>query len=347
VTLSWGLVSNENSVVISIGIGGVATPGNTDVYPTQTTTYWMTAVGPGGSTNASVTVNVSPGPGPAPVIGSFTANPSSISSGGSSTLQWSGIANATNITIDHGIGNVGTSGSVTVKPGATTTYTIIAAGPGGMTQKTATVNVNSPIVVPVVSQASPANGADLNVNPRVATLTWHAVNVPGGVTYSVEVEENQHGMWVPYASQSGISGLAYTTPAFHEDCVARWRVWAVSPSVGAGPKSDWWTFSITPSAHEYVGNWSNADSSASSALSRLNITASGETLNIHLWGHCIPNECDYGSVSVPFESEPVVASFSNGGSTVHVLNIYHTGGNTLRVVDTVNPSKPVTYTFRK
>jgi hypothetical protein len=41
--LSWGLVSNADSVEIDQGIGGVATPGNTVVNPTATTTYTMTA----------------------------------------------------------------------------------------------------------------------------------------------------------------------------------------------------------------------------------------------------------------------------------------------------------------
>jgi len=59
-TLSWGLVSDADSVEIDQGIGGVGTPDSTVVSPATTTTYTMTAVGPGGTTTASVTVTVNP-----------------------------------------------------------------------------------------------------------------------------------------------------------------------------------------------------------------------------------------------------------------------------------------------
>jgi hypothetical protein len=339
VTLSWGQVNNATSAVINNGIGGVPAPGHIDVYPTQTTTYWLTAVGRGGTTASSVTVNVNASPAPGPNIPNFTANPATINPGGSTTLQWSGITNASTITIDHGIGNVGASGSVTVQPGATTTYTLFASGNGGNSQKSVTVNVAGPVVVPVVRQVSPNNGQDFNVIPRIVTLTWQPVNVQGGVTYSVEVEHNLHGMWTSFASQSGIGGLSYTTPDFGEDSVARWRVWAVSPTAGAGPKSEWREFSITPDAHDFIGTWRNADTSLASPLKRMEISASGETLNVHLWGNCIPNECDLGTGSAPFDSEPFIVSIGN-----HHLQMYKVNRNTLHVVDT---SDSKSYEFRK
>ncbi len=57
-TLSWGLVTNADSVEIDQGIGGVGTPDSVVVSPATTTTYTMTAVGPGGTTTDSVTVTV-------------------------------------------------------------------------------------------------------------------------------------------------------------------------------------------------------------------------------------------------------------------------------------------------
>jgi hypothetical protein len=60
-TLEWGAVTNATEVLIDQGIGGVATPGNQSVCPAATTTYAMTATGPGGTSNASVTVTVQPG----------------------------------------------------------------------------------------------------------------------------------------------------------------------------------------------------------------------------------------------------------------------------------------------
>ena len=60
-TLEWGAVTNATEVHIDQGIGGVATPGNQSVCPATTTTYLMTATGPGGTATASVTVTVQPG----------------------------------------------------------------------------------------------------------------------------------------------------------------------------------------------------------------------------------------------------------------------------------------------
>jgi hypothetical protein len=59
-TLEWGNVTNASAAIIDQGIGGVATPGSQNVCPTETTTYVLTATGPGGRTTASTTVTVAP-----------------------------------------------------------------------------------------------------------------------------------------------------------------------------------------------------------------------------------------------------------------------------------------------
>ena len=61
-TLSWGRVDYATSVTIDHNIGGVATPGSKEVCLGTTTTFLMTAVGAGGTTEYDLTVNVSPGP---------------------------------------------------------------------------------------------------------------------------------------------------------------------------------------------------------------------------------------------------------------------------------------------
>jgi hypothetical protein len=57
--LEWGTVSGASEAGIEPGVGGVATPGSTTVCPVETTSYVLTAKGPGGSTTASTTVSVS------------------------------------------------------------------------------------------------------------------------------------------------------------------------------------------------------------------------------------------------------------------------------------------------
>lgn len=89
-----------------------------------------------------------PGCPGAPVIASFTANPSTIAAGQSSTLSWGAVTNATSASIDQGIGGVATPGSTTVSPVQTTTYTLTATGCGGTTTKQVTVNVSGFAITP-------------------------------------------------------------------------------------------------------------------------------------------------------------------------------------------------------
>ena len=57
-TLQWGRVDYATEVAIEPDIGGVATPGSGTVCPLETTTYLLTATGPGGTSTASTTVTV-------------------------------------------------------------------------------------------------------------------------------------------------------------------------------------------------------------------------------------------------------------------------------------------------
>ncbi len=78
----------------------------------------------------------------------LTATPTVISAGDQVVLSWR-TSNATTISID-GIGDVPSSGVKTVTPAGSTSYHLVAAGPGGTTDATARVTVNSPpaVVVP-------------------------------------------------------------------------------------------------------------------------------------------------------------------------------------------------------
>ncbi len=67
------------------------------------------------------------------MINSFTAEPSTIEAGQSSTLSWS-ISNATDMSIDHGVGAVQSSGQRQVFPRTSTTYMLTAHGPVGLTR---------------------------------------------------------------------------------------------------------------------------------------------------------------------------------------------------------------------
>ena len=88
-----------------------------------------------------------PPPPAQPTVMEFSAEPSSIERGQSAILRWS-VSNATDISIDNGVGTVPASGNRRVIPSDTTTYTLRAMGPGGNITATATVTVTAPAPPP-------------------------------------------------------------------------------------------------------------------------------------------------------------------------------------------------------
>lgn len=87
----------------------------------------------------------------APVIESFTVEPTRIERGQAATLRWA-VSNATEISIDQGLGIVPASGSRQIFPGMTTTYTLNASSPAGMVTRSVTVDV---VVPPPPVKAAP------------------------------------------------------------------------------------------------------------------------------------------------------------------------------------------------
>jgi len=96
-----------------------------------------------------------PAPAPAPARPTVTlqANPTTINKGESSTLTWNS-TDATQLSIDPGVGTVTAEGSTKVTPSDSTTYTITANGPGGSATATAAVSVNAPAPPPTPAPAA-------------------------------------------------------------------------------------------------------------------------------------------------------------------------------------------------
>jgi peptidoglycan-associated lipoprotein len=104
-----------------------------------------------------------PPPPPPPAttrINSFTAEPRSIEQGQSATLRWS-VANATEISIDQGLGTISANGNRQVFPSNTVTYTLTARGAGGSDTRAVTVEVSAPPPPPPPPSEPKVSGADL------------------------------------------------------------------------------------------------------------------------------------------------------------------------------------------
>lgn len=113
--------------------------GSTTVSPLDTTTYTVTASGPGGTVSDSTIVYVGDDVPDLPTV-RLSAVPASIPQGGVSTLSWSS-TNGQSAYIDHRIGDVAKSGSTTMSPDHTTTYTITVTNPSGAASAKAQVTV--------------------------------------------------------------------------------------------------------------------------------------------------------------------------------------------------------------
>jgi len=149
-TLSWS-VKNATSVMIAPDIGTVPATGSKEVKPSALVTYVLTASNADGTSYGQVTINVPPSRMIAvkpqlvtslPIIASFSASPGTITTGGSSTLNWN-VTNATSVMIVPEIGSVSATGSKAVKPPTATMYTLVASNASGMVSKPVTVNVLS------------------------------------------------------------------------------------------------------------------------------------------------------------------------------------------------------------
>ena len=92
---------------------------------------------------AKVTPPPPPAPAPTAPTATLAANPNVIQQGQSSVLTWQ-TSNANEIAI-AGLGTQSPSGSRSITPSESTTYTLVAKGPGGTKDVSARVTVNAPI----------------------------------------------------------------------------------------------------------------------------------------------------------------------------------------------------------
>jgi hypothetical protein len=166
-TLQWD-VTGADSVTIDQGIGDVAPIGSRLVSPNYTTTYTLTASSSCCTVSKAAVLTVGsyyqhllpfgyPQGNPqgypygypntpqyqyanrAPIVDILNVTPKTIAQGQSATLHWY-VTGASSVFIS-GIGSVPSSGSITVSPTKTTTYTLTASSPFGSTTRSVTISV--------------------------------------------------------------------------------------------------------------------------------------------------------------------------------------------------------------
>jgi outer membrane protein OmpA-like peptidoglycan-associated protein len=137
--LTWN-TTNADSVVL-LPFGTVPPNGSQTVSPDSTTLYVLKAVSKGAEVSQAALITVT---AKAPLTVTLIATPATIKRDQSSTLSWT-TTNATSITIEPNIGTVVTpTGSVTLTPNQTTTYTIAVGNADGNASASASVTVVQP-----------------------------------------------------------------------------------------------------------------------------------------------------------------------------------------------------------
>jgi len=177
-------------------------------------------------------------PGAVPIINSFSAVPSTINAGESSTLSWS-VTDATSVTIDNAIGSVALTGTTAVNPTTTTTYTLTATNTAGSVTATTTVTVGSVLTityngngntagtVPVDPSSPYQSGVTVTVLGNTGNLT--RIN-DGGTSYRLT-------SWNIKADGSGayyMEGSTFIMGASNVTLYAQWTPYALRDIGPAG-----------------------------------------------------------------------------------------------------------------
>ena len=136
-----------------------------------------------------------------PIINSFSALPSTITVGESSTLSWS-VTDATSVAINQSIGSVALISTTTVSPATTTTYTLTATNVAGSVTATTTITVNPVAEAPIINSFL-ANPTSITVGES-SNLSW-------SVTDATSVAINQSIGSVALISTTTVSPATTTT----------------------------------------------------------------------------------------------------------------------------------------
>jgi hypothetical protein len=175
-TLQWSV---SNAAAVLLNGNPVASSGSQVVTPAVTTTYRLTARSTNGTCDLDqfVTVNVSACP--TPQVASFTANPNSVTQGGSQMVRLSWTINDSSgtgvtVTISPGVGTFSVAnGFVDIsQPAATTTYTLAAnngcGAPAAPAQVQVTVNQPPVVSCPVLVAGAPDYVASVSASGAVS-----------------------------------------------------------------------------------------------------------------------------------------------------------------------------------
>lgn len=207
VVLSWD-VSNMKAGSIQPEPGPIKSSiGVVSVLPQQTTTYTLYVRGATGDKSATQTVTVIPLPPPAkPAIQSFSASPSVLHPGDSTTLSWN-VAGQGNLQVSLNPPGLMINPLITSQietPTQTTVYKLTVQGPGGIVSREITVTVVG--LGQSVASISSFKATPSQIAPgQKTTLSWITQNA------SLVSIDNNIGESLPFTGKEVVTPTQTTT----------------------------------------------------------------------------------------------------------------------------------------
>lgn len=254
-TLAW-TTTNATNVSIDNGVGSVSEDGSTAVSINASKTFTLTAANDTGSVTCTAPVVVAEELHPS--CDSFSASPATLAAGGgSATLTWA-TTNATNVTIDHGVGSVSVDGTKGVTVNQDTTFTLVASDDNESITCTTQIDVAPPpngarcdsfTASPTTFSSSPAN-----INLTWATTDATAVSINNDVgTVAADGSKT--------VSVSGSKTFTLTATGAGGNDTCQVNVTYDPPSGGGGSSSPYCRFKISDkkitAGEEVTLSWDN------------------------------------------------------------------------------------------
>jgi Lamin Tail Domain len=323
-TLTW---SSTNAATCSASggwLGAKGVSGSQVVSLSATTTYTLLCSGAGGTTTKSVVVGITSTPSTPPLVPTvdLVAASTTLTQGASTTLSWVTTHAESCVAGGGWSGARATTGTQSITPSATTTYTLTCANAAGTatTSDSVSVGVVSGFVPPPTPTVDLAVESSSITQGSSTVLTWTSTNATSciagngwsgakGVTGSESITPTATTTYaITCTNVSGTSTDSVTVgvvvPSVVPPAVPTVDLTAVPIEVGAGGTStlSWTTTDATTCSASGAGDWTGSKGLSGSQV----VTVSATTTYILVCGNGGATTTDTVQVGVVSTPAPVL-----------------------------------------
>jgi hypothetical protein len=289
-TLSWSTVNATTCTASGAWSGTKATSGSVKIAPAVTSTYVLSCSASGSAVaSQSTTITVNRGLGPTVA---FSASPSTITSGASSTLTWTG-TNGTSCLAWGGAwsGTKALTGSVKVTPTRTTAYDITCYNKGGTGASQSLIVSVSAATAATTTPTLSLSASPTSITPGASsTITWSSTKATTctatgawsgtkGVSGTLKVAPAATSTYALSCSASGQTAVSRSiTITVASIAVPKVTLTAASASVNSGATTTLTWTSSNDTACTASGAWSGTKATSGTAATPALTAAATSTL---------------------------------------------------------------------